>query len=160
MVPIETMVDARDARWITDGQVIGFEPLAGRTAQAEAALLGAHHGYDCWRKDAMPARWQYGAHPRVPAIVCQMHAGWDALTEARARTRRAGATRGSHGYDPALDSMQAVFIASGPAFRPGARVGVVDNIHVYALLARLVGVSPRAHDGDPRALQPLLRDGW
>lgn len=160
VVVIETLVDARDAQWITDGQVVGFDPLPGRTPQAEAALLGAHAHHDCWRKADLPARWRFGTHARVPAIVCQMHAGWDALPRERAARRQAGATRGSHGYDNALASMHAVFIASGPAFRAGARVGVVDNVDVYPLLARLVGVVPRAHDGDARTFDGLLRDGW
>lgn len=160
VVVIETMVDARDAQWITDGQVIGFDPLPGRTAQAEAALLGAHAQYDCWRKAELPPRWHYGAHVRVPAIVCQMHEGWDALPRERIAKRKPHATRGSHGYDNALPSMHAVLLATGPAFRTGARVGVVDNVDVYPLLARLVGVAPRAHDGDARSFDAVLREGW
>lgn len=164
VVVIETMVDPRDAQWITDGQVIGFDPLPGRTAQAEAALLGRHANYDCWRKAELPPRWRYGAHVRVPAIVCQMHEGWDAFTRERiarfARDGRVPGLRGSHGYDDALPSMRGVLLAHGPAFRAGARVGVVDNVDVYPLLARLVGVAPRAHDGDARTFEGVLREGW
>ncbi|WP_251277111.1 alkaline phosphatase family protein, partial [Enterobacter hormaechei] len=84
-------------------------PVAGREAEAERALLGRHAHYECWKKENLPARWHYGTHPRIPAIVCQMDEGWDALTRdwiAR-RDRRDG---GSHGYDPALPSMRAVFV--------------------------------------------------
>ena len=35
--------------------------------------------------------------------------------------------RGSHGFDPALPSMRAVFIANGPAFRSGVTLDGFDN---------------------------------
>ena len=65
--------------------------------------------------------------------------------------------RGSHGFDPALPSMRALFIAHGPAFRPGTVLPPIENVDVYPLLARLVGVPPAPHDGDVEALLPALR---
>ena len=156
VVAFEQMVDAADAEPVSFGQVVGFRPLPGHTAAAEAALLGAHDHYDCWRKHELPARWRYGSHPRIPPIVCQMHEGWDALP-ARYIERRPPGTRGSHGYDPALESMRAIFIARGPSFAGGVRLPPFDNVDVYPLLARLVGVEPAAHDGDPATLLPALR---
>ena len=67
-------------------------------------------------------------------------------------------SRGSHGYDPALPSMQAVFIARGPSFRQGAMLPTIDNVDVYPLLARLTGTPPAPNDGNPQALLPALRD--
>lgn len=157
VVTIESMVDPSDARGVTDGQSIGFEPQPGRTARAEARLLGPHRGYDCWRKADMPARWHHGTHSRVPPIVCQMHEGFDALSAERKAKREAGATRGSHGYDPALPSMRAVFVARGPRVIPGATVGGIDNVDVYPFLARLLGLTPLAHDGDATRLDAAMR---
>ena len=136
----------------------GFRPRPGREAAAAAALLGAHARYDCWRREALPARWQYGQHPRVPPIVCQMHVGWDAVPRANL-ARRPDRTRGSHGYDPAAPEMRAIFIAHGPAFRSGTELPGFDNVDVYPLLARLLGVEPAEHDGDARTLLPALREG-
>jgi predicted AlkP superfamily pyrophosphatase or phosphodiesterase len=124
---------------------------------AERRLLGTHPRYECWRKAELPARWHYGQHPRVPAIVCQMREGWDALPRARLARRAADATRGSHGFDPTLPSMRALFIARGPAFRRGALLPAFDNVDVYPLLARLVGISPAPNDGDATALLPALQ---
>ena len=152
---VEDMVDEADARLVTTGQSVGFTPLPGRTAQAEAQLLGRHDHYECWRKGELPARWHYGTHPRVPAIVCQMDEGWDAIKRDWAGNRPSHA-RGSHGFDPALPSMRALFIAHGPAFRPGTVLPPIDNVDVYPLLARLMGVPAAPHDGDAQALLPAL----
>lgn len=157
-IAVEDMVNPADAVAVTSGQSVGFAPLPGRTAAAERRLLGAHANYACWRKGELPARWHYGGHPRVPPIVCQMHEGWDALPRARLAKRAAGATRGSHGFDPALPSMRALFIARGPAFRRGAVLPAFDNVDVYPLLARLVGITPAENDGDADAMAALRPD--
>lgn len=157
-VAVEDMVSPEQARLPSIGQVVTVQPNPGHEAAVEARLLGRKDHYECWRRDELPARWHYGAHPRIPAIVCQMDEGWDALPQ-RILDRRAGApagVRGSHGYDPALPSMRAVFIASGPAFRSGAVIEPIDNVDVYPLLVRLLGIPAADHDGDPAALLPAL----
>jgi hypothetical protein len=55
-------------------------------------------------------------------------------------------------------SMRALFIARGPAFRAGTRLPVFDNVDVYPLLARLLGVAPLPNDGTIAPLLPALVD--
>ncbi|MER2177480.1 MAG: alkaline phosphatase family protein, partial [Stenotrophomonas maltophilia] len=125
-------------------------------AQAEQILLGAHAHYDCWTRQTLPARWKYGSNPRIPPIICQMHEGWDALTRDRIAKRGPG-DRGSHGYDNALPSMRAVFVARGPAFNQGQSLPAFDNVDVYPLLTRLLGIPAAPNDGDAERLLPALR---
>lgn len=155
-IAVEDMVPLEDAVVVSVGQSVGIAPRAGREAKVEARLLGAHPHYDCWRKGELPARWHYGSNPRIPPIVCQMREGWDALARETLLKRPKDAVRGSHGYDPALPSMRALFIAHGPAFRRGAVLSPFDNVDVYPLLARLLGLPPAANDGDPDRLLPAL----
>ena len=155
------MVAADVAEAVSDGQAVGFAPLPGKTAEAERALLGRHAQYECWRKTELPARWHYGTHPRVPAIVCQMDPGWDALWPAKHDWRQqheAGIDRGSHGYDPDLPQMRASFIASGPAFREHVALPVFDNVDVYPLLMHLLRLPAEPNDGDLAPLLPALKD--
>lgn len=156
VVATETMVDPALARSVTVGQSVGFAPHAGQEAAAERALLGRHDHYQCWKKGELPARWHYGSHPRIPPIICQMDEGWDALP-AEAIARRPHTDGGSHGYDPALPSMRAVFLAAGPSFRRGKTLDGFDNVDLQPLLARLLQVPAPAGDGDPRTLLDALR---
>ncbi len=156
-ISIDAMVDPADAVAVSEGQSIGFVPQPGRVQAAERRLLGSHAQYDCWRKAELPPRWHYGEHSRIPPIVCQMHEGWDALWPERMAKRRPDVTRGSHGFDPALVSMRALFVARGPAFRRGVVVPAFDNVDVYPLLARLVGIPAAPNDGDIAPLLPALR---
>ena len=155
-VAIEEMVDARDAAVVTTGQSLGFTPQPGREQQAYARLIGRHDRYDCWRKEDLVPRWHYGSNPRVPPIVCQMHEGWDAASRASLAKRPADVIRGSHGFDPALASMRAIFIARGPSFRRGLVVPAINSVDVYPLLATLLGLEPGTHDGNPQALASTL----
>lgn len=155
VIEVEDMVDPADAELVSAGQSVGFAPRRGRTAAAEVRLLGRHDRYECWRRGELPARWHYGSHPRVPAIVCQMDEGWDALPREYAG-RAAARTRGSHGFDPALPSMRTIFIANGPSFVQGRVLPPIDNVDVYPLLARLLGLEPAPNDGDPDALLPAI----
>ena len=159
-ISTEAMAPADVADAISDGQVIGFAPLPGKDAEAARVLLGRHAHYECWRKDALPPRWHYGSHPRIPAFICQMDPGWDALWPPkfqRLQEMRVATPRGSHGYDPDLPRMRATFIAAGPAFRHGVHLPVFDNVDVYPLLMRLLHLPPQPNDGDITPLLPALR---
>lgn len=156
VIATEDMAPPAIARVVAYGQSIGIEPLPGKVGEAEKTLLGAHPQYDCWRKQDLPARWHYGSNPRIPAIVCQMHEGWDAIPRAQLLKRDKAAERGSHGYDPALPSMRAVFVAGGPSFRRGVKLAPFDNVDVYPLLARLLAIPAEANDGDIAPLLPAL----
>ena len=156
-IAVEDMVPVEDAVVISVGQSVGIAPRAGRTQAVEQRLLGRHSHYECWRKGELPARWHYGRNPRVPPIVCQMDEGWDALPAAAVAKREPGAIRGSHGYDPALPSMRAAFIARGPAFRKGAVIPAFDNVDVYPLMMRLLDIPARENDGNIAPLLPALK---
>jgi len=156
-IGVEQMIAPSIATVVSDGQSIGVQPLPGRQHEAEARLLGAHARYDCYKREALPARWHYGTNPRVPPIVCQMHEGWDALYPQKLAKRPPQATRGSHGFDPALPSMRALFVARGPSFVPGTELPAFDNVDVYPLLVRLLRIEAAPNDGDIAPLLPALR---
>ena len=159
VIAVEDMASVQLARVDSYGQVVTFAPNPGFRLQAERRLLGRHAHYQCWRKSELPARWQYGRNPRVPPIVCQMDEGWDALPRQRLSKRKAEGLRGSHGYDPALASMRASFVAHGPAFRAGTQLPVFDNVDVYPLLMRLLRLPARPNDGSIAVFAPVLAAG-
>lgn len=156
VVAIEDMATPEQAVVHSVGQVIGFSPNPGHETEVERRLLGRHPHYQCWKKGALPPQWRYGTHPRVAPIVCQMDEGWDALPRDYI-TRRTPGMRGSHGYDPALPSMQATFIAHGPAFRPGTVLPAFDNVDVYPLLMHLLDAPPAPNQGTLRTFEPVLQ---
>lgn len=156
VLAVEDLATPEQAVVHSIGQVIGFTPNSGHEAEVERRLLGRHPHYQCWKKADLPPQWQYGAHARVAAITCQMDEGWDSLPKAFIDRREPG-MRGSHGYDPTLPSMQATFIGHGPAFRPGTRLPVFDNVDVYPLLMHLLDAPSAPNQGTLHTFEPVLQ---
>ena len=66
---------------------------------------------------------------------------------------------GAHGYDPYQTSdMQATFIAWGPAFKRGLTVPAFENVHIYPILTKLLGL-PYDHiiDGKDNIAKEIVK---
>jgi predicted AlkP superfamily pyrophosphatase or phosphodiesterase len=151
---------------VSRGTSVGVNPATGADAAAvESALVGRHAHSECWPKQDVPARWHYGSNPRVPAIVCQADIGWILTTRPAAADAAAdddvatAHATGAHGYAPEAPEMRAVFVADGPRFADGQRLPPFDNVDVYPLLMRLLGLPAAPNDGNPETLLPALEPG-
>jgi predicted AlkP superfamily pyrophosphatase or phosphodiesterase len=153
VVPIASLVDPAKVRIIGEGSHAGFQPLEGKSEAVAQALLRPRDHVACWRRSEIPARFHYGVNPRVPAFLCLAETGW-LLT----RPDRAPSFGGAHGYDNQAPDMLALFAAAGPAFRRGVRLPAFDNVDVYPLLARLIGIAPRPGDGGPALTAAALAE--
>jgi predicted AlkP superfamily pyrophosphatase or phosphodiesterase len=154
LIVLDEQYPAGAFRWITLGSMAGLIPA---DAEAESLLVGRHDHYECWRKGEMPARLNYGSHPRIPPVMCLADTGWTLTSRERQAARPMARSGGAHGYDPHDPAMQALFVAHGPAFRPGVVLAPFDNVSVYPLLARLLAVTPAPNDGDPADTAAALR---
>lgn len=154
IVTLDMIADPADYRVIESGPYASLAALPGREKALEAKLLKPHPHVQCWRKDAIPARFHYGTHRRIPPYFCLGETGWEILP-----TRPKGDYKGgNHGWDDRAPDMQALFIANGPAFVAGARPGDdFANVDVYPMLARLIGVAPIKGDGNPATLAPIIK---
>jgi predicted AlkP superfamily pyrophosphatase or phosphodiesterase len=136
---------------VTLSPFLSATPRNGDVASAIARLRRVPH-LAVFHRDSTPAHWHYRGHPRIPPIVGVMDEGWT-LT---ARGRRPGPA-GSHGFDAMSPSMRASFIAAGPAIVRGRVIAPFSNIHVYELLAAILGVRPAPNDGSLDSLRVILR---
>lgn len=66
---------------------------------------------------------------------------------------------GHHGFDPALvPDMKASFIAWGPAFKRNLLIPAFENVHVYPLIASILGLAiTEKTDGNPDVLKGILK---
>ncbi|MBS0422229.1 MAG: alkaline phosphatase family protein [Proteobacteria bacterium] len=124
----------------------GINPKPGYEAEVARALLAPQPHLHCWKKSAVPRKYHYGHNARIPAIVCLTDDGWIVSTAA-AESKRARALLGEHGYDNNDPLMRALFVAHGPSFQQHLTEPVFDNINIYALLAKLLGVTARPNEG-------------
>lgn len=64
---------------------------------------------------------------------------------------------GLHGYDNAEESMRAVFMGKGPAFKARFQGQPIDNIDLYYLFCDVLKLKPPQRlDGNPKNIQQFL----
>ena len=144
-IRIDQLLPAGSFRAVAAGAVAGLEAMPGEEVLLAEALLRPHPQMACYRKAQLPAHLHYGRNARVPAFVCLAKPGWMIMAMAPKADWKLG---GMHGYDPATPEMAATFVAAGPAFRAGVVLPPFDNVDVYPLLMRLIGVKALASDGN------------
>ena len=148
--------------------VVDWTPVAAIAARDEdlfaervyRALAGKHPHLQVYRKGEVPARYRFNAHPRITPIVAVADEGWSITSRASlaARGGPSAVTGAAHGYDPELLNMGAVFIAAGPGVAEGRTIAPFRNVHVYELMAHLLGIAPAPNDGSLDSLRNVLRD--
>ncbi|RMF59127.1 MAG: alkaline phosphatase family protein [Bacteroidetes bacterium] len=158
-IALDDYVDLDDLTIIDRDPVLMARPKAGRLDAVYAALRDAHPHLQVYRREETPARWHFRTHPRIPDLIAVADEGWRIVTErAWAEANPDRLAGGNHGYDNALISMRALFVAHGPAFRQGLTVAPFENVHLYALMAHVLGLEPAPNDGTLEAVRHLLRD--
>ncbi len=154
-VYLDDFIDMDDADVVDWSPVTAVTPKPGAFDRVYAGLRKAPH-MQVYRKDSVPERFHYRAHPRITPLVLVADEGWTATTHWRA-TNRKPIHGGTHGFDNQLPSMGALFIAAGPDIQPGQVLPPVQNIHVYELMAKLLGITPAKNDGSPDSLRAVLK---
>ncbi|WP_374945071.1 ectonucleotide pyrophosphatase/phosphodiesterase [Sphingomonas sp.] len=137
-IALDAIAPAADYRVIESGPYATLVPAATREVAVERAMTARHPHMTCWPKRAIPARLHYGTNPRVPPILCLAESGWLILKSPPSKP----VDLGNHGYDNRAPDMRALFVANGPAFVPGKRIGAFDNVAIYPLLRDLIGLPP------------------
>lgn len=142
-------------------EIVQIFPKAGKTDEIYSKIKNLEHT-TCWRKGEIPAQLKYNDGKRVAPIVCSSQEGW--LTTSKERwndltkdTADIERPRGAHGYDTKYQSMQAIFIARGAAFKKSTVVEPFENVDVYNIMARILNLTPAKNDGNPETANKVLR---
>ena len=144
-------------RWIFT--VLSLIPRMGVQEVVYQRLRQAHPRLQVYRKPEVPAPYHYREHPRIPPIIGVADEGWIVTTRsAMASSGNQRPARGGHGYPPDVVTMRAIFLARGPAFGSNIVVEPFQSIHVYVLLAHVLGLEPGRNDGALDSIYPVLAE--
>lgn len=137
----------------------GLWPKPGMEDSVVRALSGKNPHLAVWRRDSVPERFHYRANRRIPPVVLLAAPGWSvASRRSDVASHPDRFTGGTHGYDDTLAVMRALFLAAGPAFREGVTAPAFRNIHLYDLMAGILGLQPAPNDGSPDSTVMLRRE--
>ncbi|HSG08640.1 MAG TPA: alkaline phosphatase family protein, partial [Longimicrobiales bacterium] len=121
--------------------------VEGGPAAAEALrdAADALPGVAAYLRHDVPSRLHYRADPRIGDVVLVADSGV-VVYPANDRPESPGWT---HGWDNALLSMRALFVARGPSIPKGRILEPFELIQVYPLVTRILGIAPGPGiDGD------------
>ncbi|WP_422060872.1 alkaline phosphatase family protein [Sphingopyxis sp.] len=148
-IQLADIIDLPSIVAVETGPYAAIEPAAGTDNRVYEALLKPHDHMACNRRETLPERLHYGHNPRVAAIICIAEPGWSIIAGKPNWPVRGGA----HGYDNQDPQMLALFVANGTGL--SGNIGIVDNIEVYPLLMRLIGVAPLPSDASGSLVKRL-----
>jgi predicted AlkP superfamily pyrophosphatase or phosphodiesterase len=130
---------------------------AAKTERAWASLRRLPHA-SVWKRADIPARFRLSGTPRAGDVFVLMDPPYTIERSRGARAPGWQPAAGNHGYDTALPDMGGILFVSGPRVLPGSRLGRIDNVNVYPLIAHLLGLRPAPGlDGDLSATRAILR---
>lgn len=111
------------------------------------------------REDFLP-RWSYQTS-RTGDLMIMAGAGHylrDGSRERFLQNARQGSKFGVHGFDPeVIPDMQGIFYAQGPNIKQGVTVKPFQNIHVYPLIVKILGLPLPAVDGKEAVLKKIYK---
>ncbi len=139
---LDTVVDTSDARIIEGGAYLNLfdEDMTDSEADAICTRVNRHWQYgSCYTRHSAPAEWRVADDTRYPEVMLVADVGHALIST---EDRRSSVHGGDHGWPPEADSMQALFIASGPMIEKGRRVESIHVIDVYPFMLQLLGLEP------------------
>jgi len=110
-----------------------------------------------WKKD-LPDHLHYKNNHFVADIVVIADLGYSIFDGKDVEKYSKNFPKGNHGYDPYNLDMHGIFYAIGPDFKSGYTCGTIQNIDIYPLLAKLLGIYPNNNiDGKFERIEFLLK---
>lgn len=145
---LDDLIEDLDERveWVDYGPVASIQPIPGDEEGIYTKLKyyqSRGMQFSVYRRDEMPARFHYRNNARIAPIVVVAEPGW--IIGFRDSN---WVPKGTHGYDPQVKEMQALFVGSGPDFPAGKEpIAGVSNLDVYPLMMHLLNVPPKPNNG-------------
>jgi predicted AlkP superfamily pyrophosphatase or phosphodiesterase len=156
VIYLDDYIDLAMVEIIDRGPFVSLVPRPEVQEEIYQRLRQAHPRLTVYRKSEVPAAYHYRDHHRIPPIIGVAHEGWVVTTRSAIARGTQWLARGGHGYPPQGASVRAIFLARGPAFGTGIVVEPFRNIHIYALLAHVLGLRPAPNDGVLDSIKAVL----
>lgn len=143
-------VDLKNS-FIIDGATVfqksGLENATVNDMLENISCTGAH--FRTYTKATLPQRFHFTNNGQIGDVILTLDDGW--LIKQTSKLPKS-----THGYDNRFDSMQSIFLASGPSFQFNMTIEPFENIELYNLLTELLLIQPAPNNGTEGTLNKLL----
>lgn len=120
--------------------------------EAYQQLIAEADHYDVYKKEDIPEYLKFSGNKRIGDLLVMASPPY-VITHGP----ELPASPGTHGYDAQLlKDMHTIFYAKGSAFKAGMSIPTFENIHIYPMIAHILGLKYEGIDGRFEVLQPIL----
>lgn len=144
------------SEWISD--IVGGNPFYNIKASQGCIdsilfVLEKTEGVTAYKSSNVPLRLHYGTNPRTLDITVVA----DSLYSLFKHSKRKHYGKGTHGYDNRNTDMDAIFYAYGPAFKENYEQARFQNVSLYPLFCRILGLEEAPNDGNLKEIEEMLK---
>lgn len=120
------------------------------------AALSQAEGVLCYDNSLVSTQdyLQYGSNPRCLDLTVLADIGYS----IKACSLPKLSSKGTHGYHPKHQEMDAIFYAYGPSFKKAYQQPRFRNTAVYELMCHLLSIKPAPNNGDFESVKGMLKD--
>jgi predicted AlkP superfamily pyrophosphatase or phosphodiesterase len=153
-VDLRQYADLSGLRIVSGGPIaLIYAPNAAIAERTYRSLQGKSRAFDVYRRRETPPEWHFTENRRIGDLVVIARQPCDIVANDQ-KPRQ-----GNHGYDPRqYPAMNGIFYAIGPNIRPKTHVDPFENVNIYPLVARILGLRlPDRLDGSPAVLESVYQ---
>lgn len=126
----------------------------GRNVKADILAINKEAKFfKCYDKENTPVKLNFRSSPRIGSFACIAKSGyWIGASDLKL-------SPATHGWDQFSDmDMHGIFYAQGPDFKEGFTMDSKENIHIFPLVLRILGLENQYNiDGKFEEVKDLLK---
>lgn len=156
-IPMPKVIDTNYFKVPWGDALVHLYAKPGADIQSTYTTMKQDNRFTTYLMDQTPAYWHYRKSDDVYNRLGDILLVPKSPTVFNFSTRKT--TPGKHGLDNHLPDMRASFIAWGPAFKKGLMIPAFENVHVFPLIAQILGLQydHTSIDGKIKVLQNILK---
>lgn len=158
-VVLDDYIDVNNIEVISYSPALMFN-VNGEVNKAElySALKTDQDHYKVYSKADIPDRYHLKNNIRTPDFLMVAEEGYTINSKEYFDSRGDDfPSGGAHGFDNSNTKMDALFVAYGPAFADGVKLGRIENIHLYEVMAKILNIEPAQNDGNINSVIEMLK---
>ncbi len=155
-IVLDDYIDLDDVRLTARNPVAMMEPRSGVSVDSVVTALDRAPHLSAYRRGRLPDTLHFEGHRRIPSVIAVADDRWSLRTRRWMANNPDWDGGGTHGYDPRHETMHALLVAHGPAFRASTTVEQLSLLHLYELMCAVLDLEPAPNDGRRAAARPLL----
>lgn len=152
VILMDKLIDTADIEF-ADGSnpIYNFKVKKGKLDKVANAINSSGMHITAWKHDSIPEKYHYGTNVRTHDLTVVSDSGWSIFWSWKQND-----LLGAHGFRNDCKDMHAIFYAAGPAFKRDVVQPTFNNVDIYPLMGKILGLKLDSTDGKLENVSSML----